>query len=41
MCETRRLFFESKARDLVAKSQAARATPEKFPFRHAGILART
>jgi hypothetical protein len=27
------LFFESKARDLVAKSQAARATPDKFPFR--------
>ena len=25
--------FESKARDLVAKSQAARATPGKFPFR--------
>ena len=28
-----RLFFEGKARDLVAKSQAARATPDKFPFR--------
>jgi hypothetical protein len=28
-----RLLFESKARDLVAKSQAARATPDKFPFR--------
>ena len=31
-----RLFFEGKARDLVAKSQAARATPDKFPFRSPG-----
>jgi hypothetical protein len=31
--QNKALFFESKARDLVARSQAARATPDKFPFR--------